>query len=217
MVLRQCAKGVQKPGAELQMTMSSASHIAVPAFSYAQAAKGLAPSSKASAKRDEISPTSEQLTKDTVASDSSTVATAGKPPNSKAATDGIASQDATRSQSSPRVLSVNESVEKENVPLQHHRQNSDRAKSSGSSDLSTSIEAEQAGGLSKDDGNSLENADRTASWDKESQVSNPVDKQSAGGEKEKGKESEDDWEKVSVPSIAAEKELKDAPTPSVNI
>ncbi|RMD40237.1 hypothetical protein DV735_g4891, partial [Chaetothyriales sp. CBS 134920] len=56
-------------------------------------------------------------------------------------------------------------------------------------------------------------------WEKTSQVSNTQDKANATTptEKDKTKESEDDWEKVSVPSIAADKELKAAPLPAVNV
>lgn len=39
----------------------------------------------------------------------------------------------------------------------------------------------------------------------------------ASNEKEKTKEADDDWEKVSIPSVAADKELKDAPIPVLNI
>jgi len=40
---------------------------------------------------------------------------------------------------------------------------------------------------------------------------------SNAAEKEKSKDVDDDWDKVSVPSVAAEKELKAAPIPTVNV
>ena len=39
----------------------------------------------------------------------------------------------------------------------------------------------------------------------------------AGESQEKTKEVDDEWEKVSIPSVAAEKELKAAPIPTVNV
>ncbi|RMZ84301.1 hypothetical protein DV738_g528, partial [Chaetothyriales sp. CBS 135597] len=55
-------------------------------------------------------------------------------------------------------------------------------------------------------------------WEKASQASNVQDKAATTPtDKDRTKESEDDWEKVSVPSIAADKELKAAPLPAVNV
>ena len=66
----------------------------------------------------------------------------------------------------------------------------------------------------------MKKGDRTDSWEKASQVSTSQDRGAAtekDKDQDKTKDSEDDWEKVSVPSIATDKELKAAPVPSVNI
>jgi la-related protein 1 len=54
---------------------------------------------------------------------------------------------------------------------------------------------------------------RSDSWE----ISGVSEKESANNEKSKEKDTEDDWEKVSIPSMAAERELRAAPIPSVNV
>lgn len=54
--------------------------------------------------------------------------------------------------------------------------------------------------------------------DSEQPITSPIsDRSVQTGEVDKGKDIDDDWEKISVPSIAAEKELKAAPPPPVNV
>ena len=185
--------------------MSTIANPTMPVFSYAQAAKGLAPTK-----------------------DKDDAAEQGSKPASKP--ESNASQPPSRaSRSRPRVdekepeqpvkevptpSSVNEdAAEKENIPPS--RPSQQRSEASVSSMTSPDLIGITSSPKEKE---VVQRLDNSESWEKASHTSAAGDKENTCEPDEKVKESEDDWEKVSVPSTTGnnQKDFKPAPPPPVN-
>ena len=187
--------------------MSTSAGAAAPVFSYAQAAKGLTPAtSTQNTSRNESPAASEKSTKDRLGSDSASNPST-KAPKSKTESEKPQNVDVTPTRSLP-VSSSKDTGGRDEVVLGRNSQDNEReGKATSAEDVSSPGQNSQ-----HDDARPSMRSRRTTSAD-QSQEAATRDK--SVGDK-KSKESEDDWEKVSVPSVAAEKELKAAPIPLVN-
>ncbi len=190
--------------------MSASANTAMPTFSYAQAARGLAPTKD-----------KEASTEQTPKSPSKPESDASQPPSRSSRSRGRGEEKDTEiaSNGAPTPTSVAEdTAEKENVPPKRASQQQSEATPSASTSphLTGAIESPNE----KDPAQQL---DHSESWEKASHISTRGKKEPAAAHKEKAKETEDDWEKVSVPSVGSEKEkdkdkeLKPAPPPPINI
>jgi la-related protein 1 len=175
---------------------------AMPAFSYAQAAKGLAPSTS------QLQPA--------VKTETSDQAQQSKPAPKQ---DSQAQTSQKSSRSNPRVddKETTKSSKVASAAAPEHEDVQDKEsiaptrrpqQKQQSSNASPRLAADTA---SPKDSNAP--PARSDSWD----IPAAAEKDSASSEKAKEKDTEDDWEKVSIPSMAAEKELRAAPIPSVNV
>lgn len=190
--------------------MSSTSSPAMPAFSYAQAAKGLAPSTSQSSVKEakDVKDAKEELVESNTSAKNSNRSDASAQSNTRSPRSEPHSEekDVKRSiKESPSTSSSREeSQDKENVPpsRQSHKP------SVSASDAPKNIDEPAA---TKD--TQLSSSASVDHWE----LSAVNEKDSVSSEKEKSRDTEDDWEKVSIPSVAAEKELKAAPIPAVNI
>lgn len=201
--------------------MSTSSGAAAPVFSYAQAAKGLTPAtSTQSTSRNESPAASEKGTKDRVLTEltNGPVSTVkSQKPRSevddKQSADSVVLKSSSNSEDLTSLKSsAKESADKES-PAQAHVQSTNHADKPSTVDASNVTPTQDS---SKDEleahlpngqaSNSEETPDLTSL---EKTIQTTVEK--------KSKDSEDDWEKVSVPSVSAEKEFKAAPIPTVNI
>jgi la-related protein 1 len=180
----------------------------MPAFSYAQAAKGLAPTKP---KDDPVG---------TSAKPTSTPDSNNSQPPSRVSQNRARAEDkapaATAKEAPTPSSTADEPLEKENIPPNKLSQQMSEA--TASSAASPSLSGVIASPKEKE---LTQRLDRSDSWEKASHTSAGVagvDKDNNTVQKEKVKESEDDWEKVSVPSVGGdkEKELKPAPPPPVN-
>ena len=177
----------------------------MPAFSYAQAARGLAPARE---KEESL----EQTTKTTPKSEST-----GSQPSKQTSTSRSRGEEkevetATKESHTPS-STAGDSVEKENIaPAQPSQQMSEATPSSATSPNLTGVTG------SPREKDLTPRLDGSESWEKASHTSGTADKDSTTPPKDTGKETEDDWEKVSVPSVGGEKdkELKPAPPPTFN-
>lgn len=182
--------------------MSTPSGAAAPAFSYAQAAKGLTPSTSSQpTPRNESPATSEKNTRERSATESNVSQITGKPVREKAEIDGKPNTETAHQKSSSEETPEKDTVVSTQKVLDAPETSSEQPSLSG-------IDSQD---LRRDEtGPQLVNG-RTPSFDQASEVSGQ------GSAEKKPKDSEDDWEKISVPSMTAEKELKAAPIPVVNI
>lgn len=165
----------------------------MPAFSYAQAAKGLhSGSSAAQQSKPAASPSDQQ--------------------NTAAPDEAEAPENAWSDTRRASVNGTDEIVSKQTEPIEE-----DTAKKPASRDASPSdITAAAATTLPKeDDPSSTPNGTSDSTWDKQSQVSSTVDRSSQTTEvsKDKQPETESGWEK----NPPQAKELKAAPIPTVNV
>ena len=199
--------------------MSTTTSPALPAFSYAQAAKGLAPSTSAphhvanasatpsvSSSREPKASTAEpaklDLTSKTTHSqnDDSIQTSTGK------------STNAVRE----RTLTSNDALKENIPPHKPSGSSSEETKMNVSGTSSPSFGAASSSTLSKEEDISITPNDISDNWDKHSQVSTSVEKstQTTGGNKVP--DAEVDWDKESAFKTPGEKELKAAPIPTVN-
>jgi len=188
--------------------MSTSAGASAPVFSYAQAAKGLTPAtSTQTTSRNESPAASEKSTKDRVGSDSASNAPI-KATKSKFESDNKQNADSTSNRSLP-VSSSKDVGERDDLLSAHllqHNEHEEKAMSIDS--ISSPSQNSQA-----EDARPSMRSRRTTSADQSQEL---AFRDKSVGDK-KSKDVEDDWEKVSVPSVAAEKELKAAPIPMVNI
>ena len=182
----------------------------MPAFSYAQAARGLPQSKSEPLMRDESTEhevQASQLEENNASRGSS------RPSRGRARDESNEGADATEKELP--TISTDEVEQKESVVTSKQpRQGSTARKSSDSSTTSPNSTTGDAATRLAD---SASRRDQSSSWDQTSQTSTSIEKAAELTDKDKVKDSEDDWEKVSVPSVSAEKELKAAPVPTVNI
>ncbi|KIV88957.1 hypothetical protein, variant [Exophiala mesophila] len=193
--------------------MSASTSTAVPVFSYAQAAKGLAPASSQAASRNEV-PTSDKAGKD---KPTQAVASVPTPKSSQPALGGDGKSttvDSATASSTPDILASSEvgqkTTENSQQESQQTPQNDTLAKVNGVSPNAASAQDVQSNTRP-----ALTNG-RADSSDRSPTVATRDDSSQSTSDK-KTKDTDDDWEKVSNPSIAPEKELKAAPIPTVNI
>lgn len=173
-------------------------------FSYAQAAKGLAPSSNVSS-NPVSSASSDHGAKDaSIASDTSTAQakTARSAPTQDKETSTI-----SKSLQSARSNEEDASPQTK-LPAQSHDAIAEDSKVAEAGHASQDAEAS----VTKDTAPAVRAAAPT-----EERASQRSGSPEATDAQEKTKEADDDWEKVSIPSSTAEKELKAAPIPVVNI
>ena len=178
----------------------------MPAFSYAQAAKGLAPSASQPSIKDtkdvkeeslDQMPTSKVTTKSDLQPQSNTKSPSSGPRSEE--------KDTRRpgKDNSMDTPNHDEAQDKENVPPSRRP----HKPSVSSHDTPKVIEESSA---TKENHIPSPSAEP---WD--TAVGN--EKESVSSDKDKSRDTEDDWEKISIPSVAAEKELKAAPIPTVNV
>ena len=184
--------------------MSSASSPAMPAFSYAQAAKGLAPAATQPAKDIKDDPLDANQFNKGVAKPELHPQPPQKPPRRQSRVEEKDVKKSTKDEAAPE-SSREESQEKDSASSNRRPQQKTPASSVASPRIVANNDATK-------DGSS--NPAQTETLD----ASVVLDRESNASEKGKTKENEDDWEKISIPSsAAAEKELKAAPIPVVNI
>ena len=199
--------------------MSSATSPAMPPFSYAQAAKGFAPSKSSSQN----------------ASSAQSTTSDGSPQGRKHSSTEPAKLDLTpKSTTSPgndqrnlggdkgnpetpaRIASTQSATNKENVPPRTSGALRHETKRTTSETSSPSFGATSTSTLPKEEYTTATSSDANDNWEKQSQVSTSVEKSTQTTTGNKAKDSEDDWEKVSVSTAPPEKELRAAPIPAVN-
>ncbi|KAI1616314.1 hypothetical protein EDD36DRAFT_132116 [Exophiala viscosa] len=181
--------------------MSTPLSAAAPVFSYAQAAKGLTPSTTIQATPRNESPASEKGIKDRQAADAES---ALKSPQEKPVPDDKISPETTLADTPAKDLG-----DKEPIPTTQQTLSADQdVRSNDHVDAPINTASHDS---RKDEARPQLANGRTYS---SAQVS---DTSGQGLGEKKPKESEDDWEKVSVPSMTAEKEFKAAPIPAVNV
>lgn len=182
--------------------MSTPLSAAAPVFSYAQAAKGLTPSTSTQATpRNESPAASEKAVKDRQVADATS---ALKSPPAKPDSD-----DKTNTESSAADTPAKTTGDKETISSTQQTSSADPG--AGSSEQVDAPSNTATQDSRKDEGRPQLSNGRAYSSEQASEISGQ-----GLGEK-KPRESEDDWEKVSVPSMTAEKEFKAAPIPAVNV
>lgn len=188
--------------------MSTSAGAPAPVFSYAQAAKGLTPAtSTQTTSRNESPAASEKSTKDRLGSDAASNPSI-KATKSKPDSDNKQNVDVTSTRPLPASASKDAGERDDLLSGQSSQDNEREGKAMSTGRVSSPSQHSQL-----DDARPSMRSRRTTSAD-QSQETGSRDK--SVGDK-KSKESEDDWEKVSIPSVAAEKELKAAPMPMFNI
>jgi len=188
--------------------MSTSAGASAPVFSYAQAAKGLTPAtSTQTTSRNESPAASEKSTKDKVGPDTGSNALI-KPTKPKFESENKQNADSTLNKASAATFSKDSATKDEFSSPQLLQHNEHEEKAMSTDGISTPSQISQP-----DEGRPSMRSRRTTSAD---QSQGSAAREKSVGDK-KSKDLEDDWEKVSVPSVAAEKELKAAPIPMVNI
>lgn len=178
----------------------------MPAFSYAQVARGPSDAPSQAAVKDvkEVPLDQLQSTKSNSKAESQVQSNKSSTGRSRAEEkeSNKAAKDETASPSK-----LDEAPDKENLPLTNARRNQHKSSSSGaaspnSAEFATAVKENAITPLT------AESLETSAVLEKDSNTS----------ENNKTKDLDDDWEKVSIPSsAAAEKELRAAPPPVVNI
>lgn len=168
-------------------------------FSYAQAAKGLPPSSNVSS-QPVSSASSEHGAKDHVAAgdDSRSSRNAVKSENTNAASRPSQSSiptEESRPQSDHNLAASANAIDEQKTPQPQKSSLDESSPPTGLSEPSSSSPRSST----EEQGESAQPTAETQDLP------------------EKGKEADDDWEKVSIPSVTPDKELKAAPIPAVNI
>ena len=204
--------------------MSSSTGAAHPVFSYAQAAKGLASAaSTQSTSKNEKSSTSEKSVKDRAASSTHAPTALSSPQTrseleSNPSAESIAPADIAQ-EAAMSTSAVGQDADTESPSQNQHTSTNDNAHQSlPPSDVSTPQMVPRQDACKDGSTQQLSNG-RKASSDEASltNLTAVIDRTPPEGSEKKSKESEDDWEKVSVPSIAAESQYKAAPVPAVNV
>lgn len=200
-------------------TMSSTSTPAPPPFSYAQAARGFQAGAASSQKSTDVSAaSSEKGARGRQSSSTDGEKLENRPKSSDASSGETASLSTTKPSEAPRPSSVGskEVVEKESARDSKSLASSEESKTMMPPATVSSPGSESSGNHKVDESLIGANGGLEA-WDRQSEVSTSVEKGNAVNEKEKLHAGDDDWEKVSVPSLTQERELKAAPPPTVNI
>lgn len=193
--------------------MSASTSTAVPVFSYAQAAKGLAPSSSQPSSRNEV-PTSDKGTKD---KPTQPVASVPVPKPSQPASGDDDKSTMIESTTASSATDVSASKEAGHKSTETSQQESLQTPQNDTPSRLNGVlpNAELAQDVQNDTRPSLANG--RADFSDHSPSAAARDDSTQSTSEKKPKDTEDDWEKVSNPSVAPEKELKAAPIPTVNI
>lgn len=183
--------------------------MSAPVFSYAQAARGLAPSSQAtsnvasSTSSEHGARDSTNVENSTIPADNRVARTLESEPDSSSQT-----QDTKPAE---RDHDAGKSQSKKGTPAS--KPSSPVVKSTSGKDFDEALDAPKEDVLST---NKPEVFETTAADSSDSPVEEKLTIATAS-DKEKMKDTDEDWEKISTPSTTAEKELKAAPVPVVNI
>ena len=200
--------------------MSSTTSPALPAFSYAQAAKGLAPSASASHNT----------------TNASAIPSASSPREQKPSSAEPAKLDLTPKVTTPPDVDLSQpSAAKSAHPARETtstttellKENIHAGKLSGTSGEETKVDMSgtpspsfgtaSTSTLEKEEDISITPNEVSDNWDKQSQLSTQVEKAAQTTTGNKVPDTEDEWEKEPLPKTPSEKELKAAPIPAVNI
>ena len=199
--------------------MSSATSPAMPPFSYAQAAKGLATSksssqnaSSAQSTTSDGSPQGRKQSSTEPAKLDLTPKSTTSPGNDQRNLGG----DKGNSETQAKIASTTSATNKENVPPRTSGPLRHETKRTISETSSPSFGATSTSTLPKEGSTTATSNDANDNWEKQSQVSTSVEKSTQTTSGNKAKDSEDEWEKVSVSTAPPEKELRAAPIPTVN-
>ncbi|KAJ9609880.1 hypothetical protein H2200_006209 [Cladophialophora chaetospira] len=194
--------------------MSSSSGAAAPVFSYAQAAKGLASAaSTQSTPRTESPAASEKSAKDRPINETTNTSSGLKSPRLRSeAGDRVTDESATSKATTPGETVVTLDLgNKDGTGQSQHGPAADNDSASGSHmDPVSNKDSEKA-----EAGQRIVNGRKPSSNGSTAPAAHEHDP--ATGADKKSKDGEDDWEKVSVPSIPAETHYKAAPPPSFNV
>ncbi len=199
--------------------MSSTTSPAPPVFSYAQAARGLQPGAATSQKSTDVSATSSEKGargRQPSSTDGEKLESLSKPFDARAEESGSLTGakplEATHTSSG----GTKENLEKSSVKGSKPSESSEDTRALMSPTIVSLSESEPSANH-KDDEVLTGQIGASDTWDRQSEASASAEKANASNEKDKSQAGDDDWEKVSVPSISQEKELKAAPPPTVNI
>ncbi|KIX95404.1 uncharacterized protein Z520_08921 [Fonsecaea multimorphosa CBS 102226] len=202
--------------------MSSSSGAGAPVFSYAQAAKGLtSASSTQSASRNEGSAASDKGVKDRSLIETTNTTSTVKSPQPRSESEDKSNGEGAASKSpiqaeGPAAKSSAEDADKEGAtPQTQHVATHNNAEISTGSHVGTPNLAPAQDQQKGDAVPQLPNG-RSLSPE-ELPGSTSSDKSNQSVTEKKSRDGEDDWEKVSVPSVSAEAQYKAAPIPTVNI
>lgn len=200
--------------------MSSTTSPALPAFSYAQAAKGHVQSTAT---------TQNIVNASSVPSEASTRErenSSGEPAKLELTSrlSNGRSEDSNRTQipngtqdAHKEVLVMDEIVNKENIaPTGRSGSPGEENKATISATSSPSFGATSTSTLPKDEEILMTPNDTNESWEKHSQVSTSVEKSTQTADGGKSNDQQEDWEKDASAKVTVEKELKAAPLPTVN-
>src|ERR1700761_751514 len=186
-----------------------------PVFSYAQAAKGLASAAPTqSTSRNESPAASEKSAKDRSIGESTSTSSVLKSPRLRSEAGDRSSGDSAISTTSAHAeVVVSTSVTPDDVTKDGATQNQHAPAADNESSQAPHVDA-----TSNPDAQRDEVAQQLPIGRKASSDDSPMqDQETPNASEKKSKDGEDDWEKVSVPSIPAETQYKAAPIPSVNV
>ncbi|KIW82483.1 hypothetical protein Z517_05510 [Fonsecaea pedrosoi CBS 271.37] len=200
--------------------MSSASGATAPVFSYAQAAKGLtSTASTQSVSRNESPAASDKSIKERPASETTNTTSIKTPrprsePEDKSSGEGATSKSPAQLEGSA-AKAPTENVDKEGATQIQHVATQNNAETSSVSHVGTPNLAPAQDQQKDEPVPQLPNGRSPSS--EELPGSTSSDKSAQTVTEKKSKDGDDDWEKVSVPSVSAETQYKAAPIPAVNV
>jgi la-related protein 1 len=199
--------------------MSSTTSPALPAFSYAQAAKGLAPSASTphhAASASTSPPVSSSRERKSSSAEPVKLELTSKATNSP--NEDLNQRSAGKSTDALREITstTNDSLKENIQPSKPAGSSSEDPKMTVSETSSPSIGAASTSTLSKAEDISIMPNETSDNWDKQSQVSTSVEKSTQTTGASKAPDTEEDGENQPVSKTPTEKELKAAPIPTVN-
>jgi la-related protein 1 len=200
-------------------TMSSTTSPALPAFSYAQAAKGLAPSASTphhAASVNTSPPVSSSRERKSSSAEPVKLELTSKATNPQ--NEDLNQRSTGKSTDALRetTSTINDSLKENIQPSKPIGSSSEDTKMIASETSSPSFGAASTSTLSKAEDISIMPNETSDNWDKQSQVSTSVEKSTQTTGASKAPDTEEDGESQPVSKTPTEKELKAAPIPTVN-
>ena len=199
--------------------MSSSSGASAPIFSYAQAARGLASAaSTQSTSRNESPAASDKSLKDRSLGHSTNASSAAKSPrlrseaDDKATGQGATLNPPTNAEGTTSVLSTFDATDSEGATQKQDASTTDHPQSLPVAQIDATSDQD----LRKDVATSRSPDGREASTEASYLVASH-DQTTQNVSEKKARDGEDNWEKVTVPSMPAESQYKAAPIPPVNV